>query len=134
MADKKKKGLKLSSFKTDKELEESGTWIDYQSGARFKIARIGNPKFSEYILKHGKKQMRSFIGDEVAIELMKDAIANTILIDWDNILGDDGKPMQYTVDNAREALDIPDFYEEILGFARNIEYFRIEEIEAAEKN
>jgi len=137
MADKQK-GLKLSAFKTDLDLEENGIWINYQSGARFKIARLYNRKFKEYILKHGKTDARGVLAgtadSEDSLNLMKDAIASTVLVDWDRILDDEGNKIPYTVEDARKALDIPDFYNEVYNMASERELFSLSDAEEAQKN
>jgi len=142
MADDKKttkvKGFKLSKFKTDDKLEEEGVWVPYGSGCEFLIARIGNRRFKEFMMKNGKPHMRRVtsgtLDSESADELMKEAIAETVLLGWKNLIGEDGKPIEYSKEACREALEIEDFYKEIMALAQERELYRTEDRIAAEGN
>ena len=129
--DKKPKGFKLSNFKTDKNAEQEGVWVDYGSGFRVKLGRVGNRKFKEFMLKRGKPHMRKMqqgtMDADTADVLMREAIAQTILLDWEGLLDDNGKPIPYSKEEAKKALEIDDFYQEIFDLAQQRELFSVQD-------
>jgi len=135
----KKKGFHFSNFKTNENSETEGVWVDYASGFRIKIARIGCPAFKEFMIKRGKPHQRSIdsgtIGNEIAEELMKDAIAETIIKDWEGLLDDEDKEIPYSKEDARKMLDVAhDFYDEIYELAKQREHFKVNKIEGTAGN
>lgn len=138
MADKAK-GMRFSKFKTDSTKEEEGVWVDYESGFRVKIARIGNPKFKEFMLKKSKPHMRKLqsgnIDNDLADGLMKEAIARTILVDWEGLLDDQDQPIPFSQETALDLMkESNDFYQEIFQMANERELFQIEDLEGAKGN
>jgi len=138
VADKKKKGFRLSNFKTDKSKEEEGVWVPYENGFEILIARMGNRRFKEFMMKKGKKHMRQLergtIDLDTADELMREAILETILLDWRNLLDDNDQQIPYSKEEARKALAIDDFYKEIFELAQQRELYAIEDEKAAQGN
>jgi len=137
MADKK--GMRLSAFKTDTKAEQDGVWVPYEHGFEVKLARIGNPRFKEFMMKNGKQQMRRLTSSQdvdldTADELMREAIAETILLDWRGLLDDHDKPIPFSKEEARKALQIDDFYREIFSLAQERSLFAIQDQKAAEGN
>jgi len=135
----KAKGFRFDNFVTDEKSENEGVWIDYASGFRLKLARIGCPAFKEFMLKRGKPHMRSIeagvMDDEIAEDMMKDAIAETIIKGWEGLLDGEGKEIPYSKETARELLDVPgDFYDEVFALAKQREHFRVAKTEGTAKN
>jgi len=71
---------------------------------------------------------------DVADTLMRDAIAETILLDWEGLLDDEGKLIPYSKEEAKKALAIEDFYREIFEMANQRELFTLEDEAAAQGN
>jgi hypothetical protein len=136
MADEK--GMRLSDFKTDLKAEEEGVWVPYGGGFEVKLGRIGNRRFKEFMMKKGKPHMRKLSSGsmdlDIADTLMRDAIAETILLDWKGLLDDDGKPIPFSKEEAKKALAIEDFYKEIFAMAQERELFSLKDDEAAQGN
>jgi hypothetical protein len=132
------KGVKFSSFVTDEHLEEDGVWIDYSSGFRVKIARFGNKKFQAYMRGKSRHELREIstgnIESEAAETMIRDGIAQFVLLGWENLLDDNGKPIQYSVERARELLKTKDFLREIVELSQQRELFQQAKKEMAEKN
>jgi hypothetical protein len=125
-------------FGTDKKSEIEGTWIDIGKGVRIKVARIGNPENSKLAQKlwrpYRAAHRANSLPDEVADELMIEAIARTILVGWEGVEAD-GKPLPYSYENAKALLsEVPDFRQLVWGFANEAATFRREQEEAEQKN
>lgn len=135
----KKKGFRFSNFQTDESLESEGVWIDYTSGFRLKLARIGCPEYKEYMIKHGKPHVRGIekghVDNDVAEQLLKNAIAETIIKDWEGLLDENDKEIPYSKETAKKLLETAhDFYEEVYELAKDREFFKAEETEGTVKN
>jgi len=131
--------LDINEFKTDRQLEEEGVWVPVDgAGAKIKVARINNPRYKKYfqrITKPYRRQIRSGnLSEDLAEKLLVDALANTILLDWEG-LTKGGKKFPYTVDNARQLLsESPDFRDLVSDAAGEMESFRARELEEAKGN
>lgn len=131
--------MDLKTFRTDKEKEHDGTWVDLGDGvARLKIARMNNTRYREAQqrkLQRYKMAARSkVVPDDVWEGILNELIAETILVDWEGITMD-GDSYPYSIDHAKQALtDLKDFREMVLGFADDIANFKEELDQATEKN
>ena len=131
--------MDISKFQTNKSAEEEGIWVDVDgNGTKVKVARINNPRYKKYfqkITKPYKRQIRNgTLAEELAEKLLVDALANTILIDWQGFTKG-GEPFPYSVDNARSFLqESADFRDFVSDAANEMENFRSEELEDARGN
>lgn len=131
--------MDISKFQTNKSAEEEGVWVDVDgNGTKIKVARINNPRYKKYfqkITKPYKRQIRNgTLAEELAEKLLVDALANTILIDWQGFTRG-GEPFPYSVDNARSFLqESADFRDFVSDAANEMENFRAEELEDARGN
>lgn len=131
----------LTKYRTDQRREEDGVWVDFADGIEFLIARIGNPKYEEYLRKIGKPyrhQMRANIMDSRELEqLSKKAIARHILLDWKNVTDEDGNPLPYTPEEGERVFNDPalrDIYRFVVEVAVDREFFTKQDEEEAEGN
>ena len=125
--------MKLSKFKTNQTLETEGVWIDIGEGAKIKVARIGNTAYAKHLERlykpYRKMQRTGTVPDDIQRKIFVDAIANTILLDWDGFTNDNDQPVPYSVDAAIQYLtDMKDFRELVVEMAAEAETFRDEEI------
>ncbi len=130
--------MDIHRFKTNKKKEEEGTWIDIGEGAKIKVARINNPRYKKYfqaITKPYRRQIRSgTLAEEVAEKLLIDAMANTILLEWEGFT-QDKEEYPYSVANAKHFLaEFPDFRDIVSDAANEMEAFRDEDMEEAKGN
>ena len=132
---------KLSSLRIDSGKDVEGVWTKYAAGIKLKIARLGNPNYRAYMRKIGrphKAQMRHGLMDDDLIEtLSKEALAHTVLLDWDNVEDDNGAPIQYTPEKGLAVLEDPeyaDLYSFVVDFANSAENYRSQAIQSAVKN
>lgn len=132
--------MDLLNLRTDLNKEQEGTWVDIGKGARLKIARIGNPAYKETfrrLTKPYQRQMRTGnLPDEVAEKILARCLAESVLVGWEG-LEMDGEPIQYSRKAAMDLLMNPqlkDFRDLVTELANEVELFRQEEMEEAEKN
>ena len=58
-------------------------------------------------------------------QISKDAAAQALLHDWENLQDDDGKPIPFSREYARKIFDShPDFFALVIELAENAELFR----------
>jgi hypothetical protein len=133
--------VKLSAIKSDPELEREGVWQDYELGIRVKVARMGNQAFDECVRKLSEPHLSGFrrnkLPSEVLERITKQAVARHILLGWEGIDGEDGKPLPYSEETALEILNDPalaDFYKFVLLAANEAELFRRKDMEEAAGN
>ncbi len=125
-------------FRTDKQAEEEGVWIPLSATARIKVARIGNPKHTSALKRlsqpYVKPGMRlTDLDDAVYTSVARQAIAETILVDWEGI-EKDGNPLHYSKEAALDACGMEDFYTLVVNAASSLETFRAARLEAIAKN
>lgn len=127
--------MDFKSFATNQELENQGTWHELGEGAKIKVARYGNKNFSKafqqlYKPHAGLKK----IPDEKAEEILIKTFAKTILVGWEGFKYY-GKDLPYTEENAEKVLkELPDLRDLVADLSKQAEYYKIQEVEQAEKN
>lgn len=129
-----------SKYETDEKAEIEGTWIDLGDGAKIKIARLQNPRHRE-VLENLQKPFALNLRAGVKIpeadarRTGDEAIAKTILLDWQGIEDNQGNPIPYTEANAFKVLtDLKEFREVVVNLAFAHDTFRKEVLEQAAKN
>lgn len=127
-------------YETDMTKEVEGFWHPVNKKISIKMARAGgaNLAFSkamELKTRPHRKRGGAFEGDEVDVELanelMKEAFAETIILDWKGITTKDGKRVAYSPAAATKLLkDLPDLFIELRDAAGSAANFRLEDIKA----
>jgi hypothetical protein len=115
----------FNAERNDSSKVNGGVWRELM-GASFLIARAGNSKYLAAQERHGKRQAATA---EERQERMCRAIAEGILLDWDEEVKDRNKtPIPYSVDNAAMVLmDNPDLLSAVLAEANDFELYRRED-------
>jgi len=138
--EKKPVGL-YKQFKTDKNLEKDGIILDYGEAGRIRIARAGgnNERFKRYTeaqLKPYTRQISAGTMDEkLATKISADIYAKTIILGWEEVTGEDGKPLEFTVENVTKVLlDLPDLFSDIQKAASDATLFRADVQDAVAGN
>lgn len=127
-----------AKYATDETLETEGVWVEIGERARILVARAGNPKHEKLVRELRKPHERRFrdgkLPDDLATKLAVEAIARTILLGWEGLEDENGEPMPYSVEKARELLtELKDFRTEVAEIATEAEMYRKESLtEAAE--
>lgn len=125
-------------FKTNENLETDGIWLEYgqtEKGepVRIKIARAGghNVAFSKALEKatrpYKKAIQTGMLDNKTADKLYKEVFADTVVLDWINVEGPDGKPMEFKRENVLKLFeDLPDLFADLREQANNVALFREE--------
>lgn len=109
--------MKLGSIKTDLAKVEQGMWIDNipdMGDLRLKVRPIGNPDYRRVYNQlvdatpRAQKRGGQIIDFEVRQQIAGRALADTVLLDWDHLEGDDGQPMPFDAALAKQYLLDPE--------------------------
>lgn len=102
--------LNLDSIAVDPNLAESGTWFEYMGG-RFLVAREG--RRSDALLMQLYNENLALLKSEThegnlkAIEINNRVFAETILLDWADIVDADKNPIPYTPELGVKLVENP---------------------------
>lgn len=123
--------MKISEFATDKTAEVEGVWQEIGLGAEVKVARAGNPKYTEYLRELSKpyraRLRRRDIPQDIAEAITIKALAKYVLLDWKGITDDDENEIPYSVEVAEQYLrEYDDFRELISILADDMTLFQIQ--------
>lgn len=132
---------KLSALRTDPTKEISGVWVDYDDGIKLLIARLNNPNYEKFITDRqnpniGKYRVRKQSNAEIET-LVMEAVAHTVLLGWQNVDDDEGKPLAFSPKAALGYFKDPsyrDFYKFVLFTANSQEQYMAESKEQAAGN
>lgn len=116
-------------FKTNAELENDGTWVDYGGGLKFKIRRFSAKKSLDVRSELEKPfRMRGGNGDipaEFAEAVAVKHLARGVVVDWDGVVDTDGKALAFSADQAEKLLtDLPDLAKMLLLDSVNADNFK----------
>ena len=125
-------------FGVNKNLEISGVWQDIGDGVSVKVARTGNSEYQKVFEKISKPHKRAIrrgtLNNDVAEKLLIKVMAKTILLDWKG-LEEDGMEVPFSDEAALRILtDYKDLRDYISDISNDIEVFKQEDDEDAEKN
>lgn len=125
-------------FTTDHQIEREGVWVQMDTVARIKVARIDNADFRELSRRLGKPYRQAaragVFSDETATDIMIQCLAKTILLDWEG-LSEDGQPIPYSQKEAVRVLTAyKDFREFVVSASSDAELFRAAAADGDEKN
>jgi hypothetical protein len=130
----------FAEFATDEKAEQEGVWRDYMD-VKFLVARANNRKFRLKFrgLYRPHEQMLkkdTDAAEKKSLAIMAESMAGTILLDWKGlmIVEKGGKPVEFSVDNARKALMIPKVQEMVRDWSDDFESFKIAKESEEEKN
>lgn len=126
-------------FQIDADLSslESGVWEEYQ-GSRFLIAHISNSKFqralAKYQLPHRRKIAEGTLDPEKNKEIVARAMAEGVLLGWDNVIDAKKQQVQYTPALAFQALmRDPEFRDFVSEYAMAMTNFKSAEVDEVGK-
>ena len=123
--------MRISEFATNKTAEVEGVWQEVGLGAELKIARAGNPKYTEYLRQLAKpyraRLRRRDIPEDIAEAITIKALAKHVLLDWKGIEDEHGELIPYSVEKAENLLkEYPDFRELVAVLSDDMTLFQIE--------
>lgn len=128
----------FKEFATDTCKEEEGTWVGIGGGAELLLARAGNKAYGKMLAKEYEKHKRELelkneTSDKLSEDIMIDVLAKTVLLGWKGIEFQ-GKPLDYSVANAKLLLGLKDFRKLVGSYADDSARYRVEMEEAVAKN
>jgi len=130
-------------FATDESLEEAGAWVDINElyGLKIKVRRMRSDaslKAYERIVRErfgeGKLRKPEDLTGSESEEILKQQLAEAILIDWEGLYDADGNAVPYSVPAALAFLEVKDFREFVYQAANERGTFREKADEDAVKN
>lgn len=128
-------------FKTDKDLEKNGIVINYDDTIKVRIARAGgaNTRYLKTLERKSKPYRRAIdqgtMNPEVANQILREAYAEAVILDWEGITDEDGNEIPFTKENCVKLFeDLPDFFEDLKEQAMKMALFRATVREEEAKN
>lgn len=127
----------FEEFATDAALETGGAWVT-RGTARFLIARDGNDNFTDKIAKayaENEEALKeeSLEGKELSNRLMREVLADTILLGWENV-GYQKKELAYSKEAAADMLKHSEFRTWVRQESMKRNHYKAKAEEVAEKN
>ena len=126
-------------YETDMAKETEGFWYKVNKKISVKLARAGGAnlaftKVMEEKTREHRKRGGALEGDEIDVELvtdlMKQAFAETIILDWKGFTNKAGKALGYSSKAAYDMmLALPDLFNELRDAAGAAANYRIEAIQ-----
>lgn len=122
-------------YETSEQAENEGQWLNYGPGPNGKdqrvlVARMGpsNKKFSvayeRFTREFGKQMDVNSLEDETVRAATAHIMADTVVLDWDNVCGRDGKPIPYSKTAVYDLLlELHEFMQDLILEARRRENF-----------
>ncbi len=128
-------------YATDPIKEIEGVWTDdLGGGLQLRIARLKNPNFRKLYQKLTKPYERQIrnrtLDDATENAILAKCLAKTVLLDWKNMKVV-GEVIPYSYEAALKILSddtLGDFRDQVVDLANEVELFRAEQMEEAEKN
>jgi hypothetical protein len=121
------------AYKTDENRERTGVKLDLGEAGKFQIARAGggNSNFEKRLQAVTKPYRRAIqtgnIDKKIADRLLAETYADTVLLGWEGVSGEDGKELPFNRDNAIKLFtDLPDLFKEIRETAEDATLYRAE--------
>ena len=126
-------------YETDMDKEIEGFWHEVNKKIKVKLARAGGANLSftkamEEKTRDHRKRGGAFEGQKVDVELatdlMKQAFAETIILDWKGFTKKDGKPLAYSAKVAYDLMvSLPDLFNELRDAAGEAANYRSEDMQ-----
>jgi hypothetical protein len=127
--------VRLNSLEVDAALEVEGVWTERRrAGYRLKVAYLSNPRYEAHIRRAARLTPELADPDaDAAMDVVAEALARFVLLDWDGFEGDDGAPMAYTPEIGQRVLASPGFRwlrDDVIAESSRIERYRRERLQA----
>lgn len=124
----------LSSFRTDKNAEENGTWVKLSNETSVKVRRFSNTK-AQKLLETLRKPYRSFrdgVPTDAMEEIMRKVTAKEVVVDWTGVQDPETeKDLPFSPEAAEKVfVALPDFYRIIVDLSLAKETFLADNVES----
>lgn len=131
----------LDRYSTNKDLEETGVWVDYSDGLKVKLRRLNSVKSREVRRRLEKPYTKGFRGQEMPEslqeELLNKQLAEAIVVDWEGVPNPDDPKQQLPCTQENVLMMVarfPDFRDDIIAASMERATFQQEQLKEAEKN
>lgn len=128
-------------FDCDKDMEVKGIWQDFGVYGKFLIARAGgaNARYVTMLSKamepYQRQLQKDMMDNKVAEDILIRVFSRTVILDWEGVIGRDGKEIKYSVENCIKLLtDLPDFFLDMREESARLQNFRKHDLEDDSKN
>lgn len=107
--------MDVTSFRRDRTLVQEGQWVEDIPGlgnVRLKvrglssIAAVSLRNRKERAVPSVERERDGSINTEAALRLMREVLADSVLLDWDNLTAN-GEEVPYSLEQAREWMNDP---------------------------
>lgn len=123
-------GFNPKNLAVDKDKATGGVLIDFMEGSKLKIAKAGRAYQKALLEMYDANaevlKSKSEEAQELDRKLTRQLAAKLLLVDWEGIVGDDGKEVAYSVEKAEEYLQYEEVFEFVMANANKRELYRIE--------
>jgi len=125
-------------FATDHDAEVNGAWdLIPGTDCELLIARFENQKYLDLKERLQRPHLQAMIDGtmdaDLSLVLHREVFAKTILLGWRN-LDVDGKPVEYSVEEAIKRLEENDFFDYVISRSKVRDRYSKEYFERSEKN
>lgn len=126
-------------FKTSARQEAEGVDLSYPGGVKIKIARAGGSNLAfkkafERLARRYRRQLElEILPLDVQNKLLQEVYADTVVLGWEGVTDELGRPMEHTRDNVLKLFtDLPDLWADVKTCAENATLFRehLDELES----
>lgn len=129
-------------YGNNKSKELEGVWIEYPDGVRLLMKRAGglNVEYRKALTEKMEPHQRTLklgqeLADCVASGLLAQAMAETVILDWEGVTNAQGKPLPFTVENCVKVFtDLPEFFLQVRFDADNRAHFALDAQDEDAKN
>jgi hypothetical protein len=141
--------VKLSAVRTDPKAEAEGVWLEYVPGFRCKIASTATKQFRDGMeaamapyrdlirADQGKDKGERKFTDDMRDGVMREVIAQHVLLGWEGLEDESGEPLAYSQAEAVKLLADPTMHRLVQWLetaASSAEVYRVERLERDRKN
>lgn len=118
--------------------ERNGVWVTYE-GSQFLVAHINSPVFQRTFTKlqlpHRKAIEKHKLDPEIQLDILAKAMAKGILLDWKDVIDNEGNQVKYSEEMAEKVLKGNSAFREFIQeVATDLTHFTQEEREALGKS
>lgn len=130
-------GSPYKQYKTNESVEQKGIILDY-GDFEIVVARAGGAN-KRYQLMMEKKtrpfRNLSSLSDDRLMAILREVYAETVVLSWKNVCGQDGKDIPFSKENfVKLMIDLPDLFRDIIDQASSMAAFRETILEQDAKN
>ena len=122
----------MINIDNDVSLLDEGVWTEF-NGSKLKIAHSSNSAFQRALSRrqqpHRRKIEQGTADPQVLRDVMCQAMADALVVDWKEVTDKSGASIAYTPELGYKALkNNPDLREYVTEFSTNLDNFRTEEV------